>query len=468
MIFTLLYIIAAVSVTIHAALYKRNVRSAIGWIGLAWLTPFLGAALYPLLGINRIRRKGAALGLRSSLDSQDEPPAYTGFEEWEIPHSGFFGQNRLAEKITGQPLSPGNAITPLLNGDAAYPAMIRAIENAELSISLSTYIFDNDSSGRAFLEALCAAQQRGVQVRVIIDALGARYSKKRMTDVFRQRGVPIAAFLSSRKHFFRYANLRNHRKIMVVDGKYGFTGGMNIREGNVLARNTGHPIQDLHFMVEGPVVADLQRTFAIDWAFSTGEQLSGPHWYAIPERTGQVYARGIPDGPDTDMDNMQYIILGALNAAQYRVKIITPYFLPDEALLAAIKAASLRGVQVDIMLPEQNNIFFMNWAMTAQMEDLLEKGCRIHLTPPPFDHAKIFVVDSIWSLIGSTNWDPRSLRLNFEYNLECYDTDLAEKLETLADERMLNARPLTIQAVRDRPLQLRLRDGLARLFTPYL
>jgi cardiolipin synthase len=259
---------------------------------------------------------------------------------------------------------------------------------------------------------------------------------------------------------------------MVVDGTLGFTGGMNIREGNVLALPTAHPIRDIHFKVRGPIVEDLRRAFAIDWAFTSGERLDGPAWFPrTPQDTeseGGVYARGIPDGPDTDMDNMRLVMLGALAAAQYSVKIVTPYFLPDSAITAALQTTALRGVRVDIILPEKSNIFFMDWAMEAQLSDLIDRGCRITLSPPPFDHSKLFVVDGLWSLIGSTNWDPRSLRLNFEYNLECYDPPLAHTLETLIDERIEKGRPLTAEYLRSLPRARRLRDGFARLLTPYL
>jgi cardiolipin synthase len=281
--------------------------------------------------------------------------------------------------------------------------------------------------------------------------------------------VKAAHFLPTRvPRLFRYANLRNHRKILIVDGEVGFTGGMNIRAGHVLSASPAYPIRCLHFRVEGPILADLRRTFAVDWAFATGERLSGPAWAASGEARGKVLARGIPDGPDTDIDHMLSVLLGALAAARSSVRIVTPYFLPEEALSAALKMASLRGVAVDIVLPEKSNIFVMDWAMRPQLAEFIDYGCRVYLSPPPFDHAKIFVVDRLWSLIGSTNWDPRSLRLNFEYNLECYDTDLAGRLDDMAARRIDRGRPLDSLELRGLSLPIRLRDGVARLLTPYL
>jgi cardiolipin synthase len=267
---------------------------------------------------------------------------------------------------------------------------------------------------------------------------------------------------------FRYANLRNHRKILVVDGKLGFTGGTNIRAGHWLSRKPKDPVRCLHFRVTGPVVADMQRTFATDWAFAAGEQLLGDPWFAHQERCGKVLARGIPDGPDTDLDNMPKVMLGALAAAQTRVRIMSPYFLPDEALASAVRVAALRGVAVDIVIPERSNFLMIDWAMRPQLVDFIESGCRVFFSPPPFDHAKLFTADGVWSLIGSTNWDARSLRLNFEYDLECYGVDLTRKLDSFADERIAVARPVTLGELRSQPFPVRLRSGAARLLTPYL
>jgi cardiolipin synthase len=366
-------------------------------------------------------------------------------------------------------LLDGNRVEPLQDGDAAFPAMLASIDAARTSVTLATYIFDNDHAGRAFQDALVRARGRGVEVRVLIDDVGARYTRPTMIRVLRAAGVPVAAFLPTRiPRLFQYANLRNHRKILVVDGCVGFTGGINIRAGHWLARRPAHPVRCLHFRVNGPVVADMQRAFAIDWAFSTGERLGGERWFSPTAGCGPVAARGVPDGPDADLDNLLQIIVGALSVATRRVRIVTPYFLPDSVLLRTLQVAALRGVEVDIVLPGRSNVPLMDWAMTPQLPELIEKGCRIHLAPPPFDHTKLFVVDGTWSLIGSTNWDARSLRLNFEYNLECYDRDLAGRLDAIIDAKLANSRPLGLAELESRAFPARLRDGLARLLSPYL
>lgn len=324
------HVLAATVVTVDAVLRKRHVSAVIGWIGLAWLAPGIGSILYLMFGINRVQRSAVALGLQEvwSRDarhlSADHTTAVVAPDVLQRdPALG--GLDRLCARVTGKALLAGNHIEALEDGDVAYPAMLAAIDQATRSVTLASYIFDNDAAGQAFAQSLQRAHERGVEVRVLIDGLGLRYSRPDMLGILRRAGVPAAAFLPTYNPFrSRYANLRNHRKIMVVDGATGFTGGMNIRHGHWLSRQPTHPVRCLHFAVQGPVVADLQRTFAVDWAFASGEQLYGEPWFGPSAPCGPVLARGIPDGPDADIDNMPQVILGALAVARSRVRIVTP------------------------------------------------------------------------------------------------------------------------------------------------
>ena len=349
--------------------------------------------------------------------------------------------------------------------------MLAAIESAKKSISLVTYIFDNDSSGRRFAEALGRAAKRGVAVRVLIDAAGTRYSWPPITHKLKHAQIPFAKFLpASLLTPWRAAtvNLRNHRKILVVDGRTAFTGGMNIRHGNVLADNPRSPVRDLHFRAEGAVVTRLQEAFANDWTFTTGETLDDGVWFPEAKQCGNVIARVITDGPDADYDKLRWTLLAALAEAQTSVQILTPYFLPDHALVTALNLAALRGVRVDIILPVKNNLPFVHWASRAMWWQVLERGCRIWLTPPPFDHSKLMVVDGHWVLIGSANWDARSLRLNFELNVECYGRDFAGEMTRVIEKKLRGAREVTLTEVDARSSPSKLRDAIARLFSPYL
>jgi cardiolipin synthase len=264
------------------------------------------------------------------------------------------------------------------------------------------------------------------------------------------------------------ANLRNHRKICVVDGRVAFTGGLNIRDEHVLARAQHDATADLHFQVDGPLVGELFAVVAEDWRFTTGEALDGSAWQVEQSAPGAVWARVLADGPESQRDPIRWTLLAALAVARRSVRIATPYFVPDQGLITALCAAALRGVDVDVVLPVRGNIRLAQWAQAALLWQTLEHGCRVHLQPAPFDHTKLMVVDDAWVLVGSANWDARSLRLNFEVDLECYDHALAAELARRFDAKRARSRPVTLAEVDGRALLVKLRDGAARLFAPYL
>ena len=461
------HILLAVGVSGHIVLTKPDVRAAIGWVGLVWLTPVLGSVLYFFLGINRIRRRAGRIrrGRVTGPRSVPDPAILADVPEALRPLATLVGA------VTGATVMPGNSVEPLVNGDAAFPAMLAAIDGATRSVAFATYIFDRGMVGDQFVAAFERAVQRGVAVRVLIDGVGARYSHPPIASLLRKRGVTVAEFRPSSFPFAHpFFNLRNHRKLLVVDGAQGFCGGINIRDGCLLSLNPKMPTQDIHFALRGPVVQQLMAAFAFDWQFTTAESLDGEAWSAdaAASKQGSVFARGIPDGPDEDFEALLLTLLGALATATRSVRIVTPYFLPDPPLLDALKVAALRGVRVQIVLPERTNLPWVQWAHAAHLADVLMGGARLFLTPAPFDHSKLVVVDGAWSLIGSANWDPRSLRLNFEYLVECYSAELAATLGGIIDTKCAAARELTIADLNRRPLAVKLRDGAAWLLQPYL
>ncbi len=474
---TIILVLAAT----HALLRVRDTRAAAGWIAIIVALPFFGALIYWLLGINRVQRRAVALLRGRELpmpvaDDPSDPDSPSGLlRAVALPELV-----RLVDAVTVRSLTTGNAIRALVNGDEAYPAMIAAIERANASVTLTTYIFDRDKAGLRFVDALSRAVQRGVAVRVLVDAVGARYSFPTIVRTLAARGVPVARFNPTLFPWrWTYANLRNHRKIMVVDGAIGFTGGINIRDGHIVSEAPPHPVLDLHFQVRGPVVAQMQRTFSEDWAFATKERLEGPAFFPtlapIDERLGtdsgeigHIIARGITDGPDIDIDKLKWAIHGAFACAKRRVRIATPYFLPESDLIAAMTTARLRGVDVEILVSDKNNQLIAKWASDALLPELVQAGCAVYKTLGPFDHTKLVVVDEHWALIGSTNFDPRSLRLNFEFNIECHSPAFAHAMNAILDVKRTGARRVTTVELARVSLPRRLRGGLARLFLPYL
>ncbi|MES2737389.1 MAG: phospholipase D-like domain-containing protein [Verrucomicrobiota bacterium] len=462
----------ALSITalLHLLSHHRDHRSAAFWVALIVLSPLVGACLYGLLGINFVRRRGQQYRGSIGPAYRDPPPTCPLFVHSDpVLAERDCSLAMTVDRISRFNFTSGNTVEPLINGDEAMPAMLAAIREAKISIALSSYIFEATHIGADFVEALASAHNRGVKVRVMVDDAGTRYAWPPVTRELGKKGVPVCRFMPNR-FILRLLtmNLRNHKKILVVDGKVGFTGGMNIREGNMISRNPGHPVRDLHFRITGPVVGQMQRVFAEDWQFCAGEVLDGETWFPQVPASGETHALGIVDGPDEDLEVMPVALFAALNAARNRVCLITPYFLPTAILMAALKLCATRQVEVTIITPAKNNIPVVAWATRTLYPELLEAGCRIYESPAPFDHSKLLLIDDAWSCIGSTNWDPRSLRLNFEFNLACHSPALATRLHTIFESKKAESHEVTEASLQNTPMAIRLRNGFARLFIPVL
>lgn len=468
---TMVWVVLAAIAASHAVRYKRDPRSAALWVVISVSLPILGAWLYWGFGINRVERRAVRhLGRRGR---EFDPARTSDGVAHQVGHSDAIGHleslQLIADRVTRLPMLQGNLIEPLHNGEEAYPRMLKAIRNAEASVTLASYIFDWDEVGMEFTEVLCGAARRGVRVHALLDGVGANRSFSRIGRRLLAAGAEVSAFFPLRFPFGRVRlNLRNHRKIMVVDGCTGFTGGMNISARYMVQRNRSDRTEDLHFAISGPVVAAMQHAFAEDWALATGADLEGDAYYPRLDRAGPAICRAISSGPDEDFEIIHWMLLAALTSARRSVRIVTPYFVPTGPLISALAMAAMRGVQVTLLLPSMVDLPVMRWVADAYLWQLLEHGIRVYRQPPPFVHTKLMVVDEYWFFLGSANLDPRSFRLNFEFNLEVYEPTLAGKLSQWLDERTALAERVTLEQMDARPIWQRIRDGTVKMLSPHL
>lgn len=453
----------------HALLHKQHPSAAFGWIGISLLFPPLGPLLYYMFGVNRVRIAARRLD-RQSLHGlgAHRPGAHARIRDY----SGMVPETRLSltaagDRLSAWPLVAGNAVTPLRNGEKAYPPMLEAIERAEAFVYLSTYILETNHVGKRFIDVLGRAVDRGVDVRVLIDGIGEFYAwpRPRPVRLLRRRGVVVARFLPPRLlPPSLQLNLRNHRKMLIADGRVAFTGGMNIGDRHFVSQGG---VEDMHFRLTGPIVRQIEAVFLSDWAFAVGEQtlVSGPR---RPGGEGQVACRCLDDGPTRDIERLATLLVTAVAAARERVLIMTPYFLPTDRLVGVLQAAALRGLEVSIVLPARNNLPYVGWAARHGLPGLITRGVKIYYQPPPFAHTKLFVIDDDYALVGSANIDPRSLRLNFELGVEVYERASVGHLAEHIEHTIERSTACTLDELRARRLPERMRDSFFWLFSPYL
>lgn len=460
LILSLAHFAFASSATAHVLINKRDVRASIGWIGISWLSPIFGAALYFGFGINRVHRKARRLRGRT----KDFAFTRTVAADGNAPNERL---QIAVGAITGLDLAPGRIDAILQCGDEAYPAMISAIDSARTSIALVTYIFRADEIGISFIEALARAHGRGVSVRVLIDGVGGGFFLSAAYRRLRHEGVATERFLHSVWPWkMPLLDLRLHKKALIIDGNCAFVGGLNIGAENVIARSPRAPVRDVQFKLVGPVVRQILDDFENDWSFSTGQDTPDVSGTVAKDPSVAGGARAISSGPDQTVDQLILVLLSAISSARESIRIATPYFLPEERILTALQIAALRGVSVTVVMPAASDHRIFAWATQAHIRPLIETGCKLWRSPAPFDHSKLMTIDDEWSLIGSANWDSRSLRLNFEMTVELYDAELARRLSAMIEEKCVD--PIGLSELDERSLVIKFRDAAARLMAPYL
>ena len=401
--------------------------------------------------------------LWSNLSSPAPPVPLT------IAHSYVAGDSqfvRVMSSLLGPPMVGGNRVRTLLNGDGSFPAMLAAIRSARHSIDFESYIYWSGDVGREFADALSERARAGVPTHVLIDWAGSWIKSDRgVLDRMRAAGVQVVMYRPLRWYDLDRINNRTHRKLLVVDGRVGFTGGIGIADqwlGH--AQNKDH-WRDTQFQVEGPVVAQLQAAFLDNWIESEGRVLEGEAYFPPPAPAGDELAQAFRSSPGEGSASMRLMYLLAIAAAAHSIRIPNAYFVPDSVAVAMLVAARRRGVEVEIIVPGPIlDAQLVRRASRAMWGPLLEAGVRIYEYQPTMYHVKVMVVDDAWVSVGSTNFDDRSFRLNDEANLNVIDPAFAREQARVFDEDRGRSRQVTLEAWRHRPLWERLRERWALVF----
>ena len=454
---------------IPAVLLRRKESSAtIAWILALTFLPLVGVVLYWFLGRDRVRRPARAKrsatvqvrGRISALPRSDDGPALAALIS---AHGGQLeGVMQLSAHVGHNDPVDGNRLDVLGGARAVYDAQLEAIENARDHVHLEYYIFRADETGERFRDALVAAVRRGVRVRLLYDGFGSRQLTGRFLRPIVDSGGFVAKFfpLDPLRHAWTI-NLRNHRKLMIVDGNVAFAGGINIGDEFL-------PWRDVHLRLEGPVVRQLQALFVEDWYFAARHDLVHPSFFPHLPAVGESVVQIVSSGPDETVEAIHRLYFGAIASARNRVLLTTPYFVPDRALLVALQTAAMRGVEVRLILPGRSNHPMAFHAGRGYYEELLDAGVHIHEYTPGFLHQKTMVVDGRFATVGSANLDVRSFRLNFELIAVLWDAKVVGELERIFEDDLASSVAVDVASFRQRGISSRVREGVGRLFAPLL
>ena len=452
-----------------AALFWIPVRStpaaARSWLLLVGFVPLLGLPLYLAFGqpwLSKQRRERQANASRVIAERQ-QPLANL---RWQPHHDAIADDiSHLGERLGDFMPMPGNAVALLDDYDASLKSLLDDIASARFEVHLLYYLMFDDAVGHAVADALRAAAARGVHCRVLLDNVGAKRGLRAFAKPLRAAGVDVQAMLAGGLPWRRSArmDLRNHRKLAVIDRHIGYTGSQNLADATFVP---GQPNREVVVRVRGPVVAQLGALFASDWYIETGIALAIPE--QPPEIAGGTPAQLLPSGPAYPFANARNMVIALTQRARKRLVLVTPYFVPDDATLDALEIAALSGIDVQLILSKSNNQRLTAWAQDSYIEDLLAAGVRIALYRPHFLHAKHLSVDDEIALVGSINLDIRSFALNAELGLLCYDADVVARLRVIEAEYLADADIIDADHWRKRPAWQRSLSGIARLTDSFL
>jgi cardiolipin synthase len=468
-------ILACLGIVLTILLDNKNPAKSIAYILLLALLPVLGLVVYYFFG--RDYRKQRLFNLKGAVDN----PVIESF--WSDHKLEFELLFRQTERQVGDLIAPArlifnqhqgiltqhNDVKLLVNGEEKFPEVLRSLEQAKHHVHMEYYVFSYDDVGKKVVDVLIRKAKQGVQVRIIIDDLGSQHHRK-MVKRLRRAKIEIYRFMPVAFPFLAQANFRNHRKIIVIDGRIGFEGGINIDERYL---NSGkHKLywRDAHIKVEGPLVNLLQLQFLLSWHFTAKKKFpfEPPYFGNSFERKGNATATLVASGPDSPRPYCMEAILAAINQAKKRIWIVTPYFIPTDQIITALQIAATNGVDVQMILPGRSDSHIVKHASLSYIKPLLRSGIRIFFYEKGFAHAKTMTFDNQLAIIGTANMDTRSFYINFEIVAVVYDQHLCEAVDRSFENDLKNSKEVTYMEWSKRSIYNRLLDSVCRLLTPLL
>lgn len=449
--------------------YRRNPASAKGWLLLVFFLPWVGLALFLLLGSARmppIRKKKLQRFVDRVLSSKNRFINDRNILHPQIDER-LMDAVHVVAKLGHFPILGGNDVEILTDYGGTIDRLIADIDSAQFHAHILFYIYVDDATGRRVGDALVRAVKRGVKCRLLVDAVGSRPATRRLLPELAEAGVDVREMLKVGIFHLKSGrpDLRNHRKIVVIDGKIGYVGSLNIMDAKHFQ---GLTYEELMVRVTGPVVLELQAVFCGDWYVETEFMAAESHLYPVPETTGTVPCQALPSGPSYPTQNNQRFIVTLIHSARKKITITTPYFVPDDTLLQALETAVLRGVQVRLIVSKQTDQWLVCYAQQSYYEDLLEAGIEVYRYEKNFLHAKHLSVDDEIAFIGSSNLDLRSFILNAEISIVIFDAEVTQRLGQEVTRYLKNSERLDLDTWLKRSSVAKLSEGVARLFSPLL
>lgn len=468
-VFLVLYFLTVLTVIVVVLSENRNPVKSMAWVLVLLLLPVVGLVIYLIFGRSL---KGISLISRSHLRElrrMHNPPEYdpesvTGLSEESQQLIS------LTSKLSRPHLFVGNNIDVFTTGKEKFEALMRDIREARHYIHVQYFIIEDDKTGSEFLALLMEKAREGVQVKVLYDYVGSFYFRPRVLRRMREAGIDVHPFLKlTFTQFANRVNWRNHRKIVVIDGKFGYLGGMNMADRYVIGDKNWAPWRDTHLRIHGEAVAALQYSFAIDWDFTTRELLNSTtmHYDTAPASRDYL-VQMMTSGPTNRWNNISFVFLKAITLAKRCVYIQSPYFLPSDSLLKALQSAALAGVDVRLMIPRQSDSAMLRLATGSYYKECLLSGIKIYLYEPTIMHAKVVIVDDEFVTAGSTNFDFRSFEHNFEVNTLVYSKEFNEKMKGIFESDMEQCTRLLLSKWKQRPLMQKALESIVRLISPIL